>query len=359
MQYCCVECFNSPTLKQYIEDYGETGNCDFCGAQNVYCIQPTELEEKFIPIVGLYGIIENFMPLEDLKTWDGDFIWDKLNEDWDIFTFYEYGKQKELVEAIFAWRNPKDGDDQFLHSYVEMEDEYWGDEDEVSEKLGHEWDEFCEEIKYQNRYFPTRVIKLELLSELLIFQEEIIEADSHFYRARICHNSTKWQCSQMGKPSIEKSIQGRANPVGIPYLYISSDDKTAISEKRPAPQDKVTVGDFVVRTPLKVVNLRNPIIEDPFQYGDNLEFVMTHLGFLRKLGFELSKTISPTKADIEYIPLQYLCEFIKNMGFDGVVYKSSVSDGYNLAIFYDNKLECVSTELYEIDSIEYIPKKIP
>lgn len=238
MQYCCVECFNSQTLEQYIEDEGEIGNCDFCGAKNVYCIQPSELEEQFIPIVGLYEIIENFMPLEDLKTWGGNFIWEKLNEDWDIFTFYDYEKQKELVESIFAWRNPKDGDDQFLHSYVEMEDEYWGDKDEVSEKLGQEWDEFCEEIKYRNRYFPTKAIELELLSELLTFQEDIIEVDSHFYRARICHNSTKWQCSQMAKPPIEKSIQGRANPVGIPYLYIASDYKTAITEKIPAPSGR-------------------------------------------------------------------------------------------------------------------------
>lgn len=78
-----------------------------------------------------------------------------------------------------------------------------------------------------------------------------------------------------------------------------------------------------------------------------------HLGFLRKLGFELSKTISPKEAEVEYIPLQYLCEFIRTNGFDGVIYKSSVSEGYNVAVFSDTKVECVTTRLYEINNIMY------
>lgn len=353
MQYCCVNCFDSPTLKQYIKNEGKTGNCSFCGAQNVYCIEPAELEDKFIPIVELYDIIENFMPLDDLKTWDGDFIWEKLNEDWDIFTFYEYEKQEELVKAIFASRNPKDGNDQFLHSYVEMEDEYWGERDQVSEKLGEEWDSFCQEIKYKNRYFISKVLDLELLGELLSFQEESIHVDSHLYRSRISDSSAKLDPSQMGKPPIERSQPGRANPMGIPYLYVASNTETAIDEKRPFIKDKVVVGDFVVRTLLRVVDLRDPKVNDPFLYGDNLEFIVKHLGFLRKLGFELSKTISSKEAEIEYIPLQYLCEFIKMRGYDGVIYKSSVAEGYNLAIFSDDKLNCIETKLYEIKTVKY------
>jgi hypothetical protein len=81
--------------------------------------------------------------------------------------------------------------------------------------------------------------------------------------------------------------------------------------------------------------------------------VVDHLGFLRKLDFELSKTIGPKEAELEYRPLQYLCEFVKIRGYDGVVYKSSVAEGYNLAIFSDNKLPCIDSKLYEIKSIQY------
>lgn len=204
MQYCCVNCFNSEFLKEYVTENGELRNCSFCGAQNVCCIPPWELEDLFIPIVGLYDIIENFMPLEDLKTWDGDFIWEKLNEDWDVFAFYDYGSQEELVKAIFSNRDPKDGDYQFLHSFVEMEDEYWGDKDEVSDKLEKQWELFCEEIKFKNRYFPAKELNLELLSELLPFQTHIIETNSSLYRSRKSYTSGKIDPSEMGKPSVEK-----------------------------------------------------------------------------------------------------------------------------------------------------------
>lgn len=358
MAHCCVNCFNSQTLKDHIAADGKLGNCDFCESSAVYCIQPWALEELFTPLVSLYEIIENFMPLEDLKNWDGDFIWEKLNVDWGIFAFYDYAKHEELVRAIFSNRDPRDGEPQFLNSYVEMEDEYWGTKDEVSEKLGKEWEQFCEEIKFKNRYFPTRTLDPELLGELLSFQEEMVATDSHLYRARICDTLEKIEPINMGKPPIDMSRLGRANPLGIPYLYVASDVKTAIAEKRPFVKDRVTVGDFLVRSPLRAIDLRSPGVDDPFQYGDRLEFIVMHLGFLRKLGFELSKTISPKEGEIEYIPLQYLCEFIKTMGYDGVVYRSSVAEGYNLAIFSDSKLECIESELYEIKNIQYEYKKM-
>ena len=35
----------------------------------------------------------------------------------------------------------------------------------------------------------------------------------------------------------------------------------------------------------------------------------------------------PHGAPIDYVPSQYLCEFIKNCEYHGVVYSSSVGDG--------------------------------
>jgi len=54
------------------------------------------------------------MPLEDLKKCDGQFIWEKLNEDWDVFAFYDYEKQEELIRTIFLRGDPRDGDPQLL-----------------------------------------------------------------------------------------------------------------------------------------------------------------------------------------------------------------------------------------------------
>jgi len=158
----------------------------------------------------------------------------------------------------------------------------------------------------------------------------------------------------MGKPPAENSTSGRANPKGIAYLYLASDKETAMAEVRPYINDYITIGNFKVKNELSIIDLSNPIIDSPFKYGDKLKYFIGHIAFLKMLGYELSKTINPTNADLDYIPLQFLCEFIKNDGFDGVKYKSSMGNGYNLALFTDIKVVCYSTELYLIDNVDKI-----
>ena len=351
---CCVNCFNDKTVKDHIIQRGEIGDCGFCYSQSVYCIEPSDLEQLFLPLVQLYDIVEGFMPMEDLKEWQGQFIWERLNEDWDVFAFYDYGQQEALVRAIFAsMDHPKEDGFQHLHSYVVRQGEYWGDEDEVSDKMGEEWDDFCNEIKFGNRYFPTKEINTDLLSELLSYLEYVVEVGCVLIRARLSERGTLLACSEMGRPPINRSQHGRANPRGIPYLYLSSDSVTAIAEIRPDSGERVTVADFVVKEPIHAVDLRNPIIDDPFRFGYNLEFMCTYLKFVRRLGAELSKTVSPQEAELEYIPLQYICEFMKKMGFDGVLYRSSVAEGHNLAVFNDSRLECTKTELCEVGAVNY------
>ena len=69
------------------------------------------------------------------------------------------------------------------------------------------------------------------------------------------------------------------------------------------------------------------------------------------LGFILSKPVDRNKTSLEYLPTQYLCEFIKDQGFHGVLYNSFLGDGYNIVLFDETKVECVSTKLHEITSI--------
>ncbi len=62
------------------------------------------------------------------------------------------------------------------------------------------------------------------------------------------------------------------------------------------------------------------------------------LPFLERLGDELTRPVVPEAAAFDYIPSQYLCEFIKTCEYDGVIYRSSVGEGINLALF--NPLNC-------------------
>ena len=106
---------------------------------------------------------------------------------------------------------------------------------------------------------------------------------------------------------------------------------------------------------LKFADLRNPRQTiSPFSLTDDgLNQLFLDLNYLCHLGEELSKPILPREAHLEYLSSQYLCELIKDCGFDGVVYKSSVGDGDNFAIFYDENLEAIDIKCYKINNVNF------
>ena len=59
----------------------------------------------------------------------------------------------------------------------------------------------------------------------------------------------------------------------------------------------------------------------------------------------------PRSAAIDYIPSQYLCEFIKKIGFHGVIYRSSVSEGINLALFDPTLATPISISQYDVSRV--------
>jgi len=350
---CCEKCFDDRYIKEIIKEMGHIGDCDFCGSTNVLCVNPTDLADIFRPLVELYSPVENIMPLHDLKEGHGNHLVEKLQDDWEIFAFYDMRKQQELLEEMFSPIDPSDGYPLFLTSLVEREAEYWGTGYEISDRMRKQWQEFSYELKFNNRFFPQKKLDLERLSDLLSFFSTQFSKEALFFRARTPEIGKDLSLLEMGKPPPEKTKNGRANPKGISYLYLSSDAQTAISEVRPFVGAEVVVAQFVVKEDIELIDLRNPRIDSPFKYGENLEYILNHIGFLRILGEELSKPINPASEDIDYLPSQYLCEFIKSNGYDGVCYKSSTGLGFNIALFDDSKVEPITITKYFIRSIDY------
>jgi len=354
-----MNCFTDPVLREFIKNAEAIDNCSFCGSENIHCIAPNELQEIFEPLIRLYSPIENFMPMEELKEREGDFLWEKLQDDWELFTEEVSEKKEDLLTSISKPSDPKDESKrQYISSFVEMPSKYWGIHDNFSETMVQYWDKFCHELIFNNRYFPQIDFELELISDLISFMTRKIKKGNILYRARISSENIKIDPVNMGKPPSHRSQSGRANPKGIPYLYLGSNRKTVIAEARPLILDCITIGKFKVIESLDIIDLINPSIESPFRLKNDLEYLLMYLEFLRKLGEELSKTINPQVADLQYVPLQYLCEFIKNKGYDGVAYKSSLTKGYNLAIYSDQKVKCISTERHKVHNIKYTSKNI-
>lgn len=197
------------------------------------------------------------------------------------------------------------------------------------------WEQLRDELMYGNRYFPNVQIDQGRLEQLLPFLPAK-DMPSTWYRARICEEDNSFKIEEMGPPPKRIASHGRANPPGIPYLYLASSAETAVSEVRPHTGERVCVARFIIPTDSKLVDLRNPRqLVSPIELGDETEIgkLRSDVGFLERLGEELTRPVLPQGAAIDYVPSQFLCEFIKKCGYDGVVYRSAIGDGINLALF--------------------------
>lgn len=216
-----------------------------------------------------------------------------------------------------------------------------------------QWERLRDEMMYKNRWFLDVSVDTERLKALLVH----LPADNlpqRWYRARLISGEEVYSIDRMGAPPKRLVSHGRANPAGIPYLYLGSKPETAASEVRPHTGETACVADFTIATPLRAVDLRNPRkLVSPFLLGDarDIGLLRADIPFLERLGEELTCPVLPSGAAIDYIPSQYLCEFIKKQGYDGVVYRSSVSDGINLALFDPNKAVGGTVSLYNIKRV--------
>jgi hypothetical protein len=308
-----------------------------------------ELAELFYPLIGLYTPVEHFMPNAILKEYEGDPIGYHIHWDWQPFTTDNEADTDALLEAIFGKYDGTFGGGIDLESWVEVEDEWYGTTEEFSEERKEEWREFCDELIYNNRFFPSKAINLDVLNEHSILESNMPAGD-HLFRSRISKNGDLLLPENMGAPPQQLSQSGRANPKGIPYLYLATDIQTALIEVRPKTTDLITIGRFILRSDLKIFDMSNPKIDDPVALGEALPAVISRLSFYRMLGEELSRPINEDDKELLYIPTQYLCEYIKNNNYDGVAYKSGYGPGKNIALFDSSKVECAETLLYKINA---------
>jgi hypothetical protein len=216
------------------------------------------------------------------------------------------------------------------------------------------WEKLRDELMYHNRYFPETTIDLGRLESLLSsLTADVDEVPAQWYRARIQTSERPFRAREMGAPPKRIASHGRANPAGIPYLYLGSSPVAAVAEIRPHTGERACIADFTVRHGVRVVDLRNPReMVSPFllDAGD-IGKMRNDLPYLERLGDELTRPVLPQAAAIDYTPSQYLCEFIKNCGYQGVIYRSSVSDGMNLALFDPRLARCGAVTEYNVTRV--------
>jgi len=151
------------------------------------------------------------------------------------------------------------------------------------------------------------------------------------------------------KPRTHQAAEGRANPLGIPFLYAATHLETAIAEVRPWIGSYVSVAQFPLRRDVYVVDC---VTGDRriMAYAGEPEPLERQRQVWQDIDQAFSQPVTRGDDVASYAPTQVIAEFLRENGLDGVAYGSSLGPGHNLALFDLEVADPVNRQLVVIKS---------
>lgn len=364
MAHICIFCVKDHHLKDLIRKEGGSGQCSMCG-ENGQVID-TERHRFFQLTKALVRYY--FSEWDYNEHWGGDgyeslFYGDdnrffdesraKSEEDYEaivqsitagpvyedyekgvtVFAGYTDGMQNMLLKAVYA-----DLDPHILH---------------ISERL-----------KTEN-HFDLEGEILEILEKYRDVASLILDKNMILYRARVGVKEKKRSFSmgfetefhyspfkgeEIGAPPPYIANSGRVNRAGVSFLYCATEKYTAISEVRPHPGDRVSLAKFLLRRETRVFDLSSTLLLYFFESDEMLD----KLKPLNTMGFLINETIPPSER-IRYSITQLIADCIRQLGFEGIAFNSTVGVGKNIVLFDQGitSQDESSAEVVNIESVEY------
>jgi hypothetical protein len=159
------------------------------------------------------------------------------------------------------------------------------------------------------------------------------------------------------KPLRDRAVEGRANPKGIPCLYLSNRKETALSEVRPWLGSLISLAQFETTRELAIVDCSTD--ERPRQrISTQPPFIIISPDEWNKaVWYDIDQAFSkPVTRDDEtpdYVPTQVIAELFKSNGFDGLAYQSKFGQGHNLALFDLDAADLINCGLEEVEEIKF------
>ncbi len=226
---------------------------------------------------------------------------------------------------------------------------------------------FSYSVKNKSRYILEEDSQnfLEEIRNTCVSRVKIIPPNTIMWRAQMGHDTMPFYDHDIHiddmlipypekrmRPLPDSASEGRANPKGIPCLYVASNKETAMSEIRPWLSSVVSVASFSNLQELRVIDFSKYHNGNlPFYFSEpdedkKIEAVWTHID----RAFSEPVTNSDQKSD--YAPTQIIAELIKSLGYDGIAFKSSLSDGLNLALFNLDSVNFKGCKLFTVNNIQ-------
>jgi len=231
----------------------------------------------------------------------------------------------------------------------------------------HSYRLFADEVRNDNRYVFSKQTNQFLSSFVQLARRFTLKLgkDKELYRSqRGCENepltdekgnkleAVRPLSPDRMKPLPSEAKEGRVNPKGIAYLYLSNDIDTALAESRPWLGEPVSLGYFNVMRNLKLVSFTE----------DNISLIppilLLDMARIDRIVWEdinraFSRPVLRYEEATDYIPTQILAEVLKREKYDGVFYKSRLGRGANIALFDIDSAELTKCALVEVSNIKY------
>lgn len=363
MSRICKTCSEDRVLKNIIKKKGVKGTCSLCGKKSKRVIDTSE--DIFIKTIAC--LIRYYFSEWEYHSKLGGVGFDRLlSKDNSIFNY-----PKKVDEEII---------DDFLMSFVD--DLYENKDISLITAYGRDiYNHFpqnavsvgsqdllfliSKELEKQN-YFLVEPKFEPHFKKIKEYVAQHISSGEVFFRARIGatksasdyifeKSSTKdyftpYQNEEIGAPPILIASAGRVNRPGVSYLYLASDINTAISEIRPHPGEKVSLGEFIAKNDLTIADVSTHHLIEKLMSDEGLESLALIIGIEKTLS-----TATPPGNSTFYGITQFITEMIRKLGFDGICFRSSVGSGKNLVVFDPNNFEWrpSSGNVYSIEKVTY------
>lgn len=348
---CCIECFKDSELKAIISSIGKVGDCLICGCRNTY-IYDTEnddyLAEYFDELLDIYTC-KDFLP----KAYPPlllNSISNEMIHRWGIFNI-ETGKIDELIREIC--KEKYESEQQLFTDKVGILK--LGDSNYLNNNCifrTYDWDTFKYSLTNVNRFYSDQ-INADVLDKLCKNICVEYKAGTILYRARISDENGFKNKNEMLAPPADLSNAGRANSTGISCLYLADNIDTTIHEIRARHLDYISVASFQLKYDLKIIDLSYLDRLSTFSTEFDFTWFAANIGHLKKIANEIAKPLRRQDSVLDYLPTQYISDFVKHAGYNGIKYKSTVSDGNNLAIFDQENVKINEIKLYHINDLIY------
>ena len=337
--YICKDCFRDDELRSEVSSNANRDDkCDVCGNSGKL-IDFTEFHNFFDALLSLFTSSD-----KSNKT-----IVDIIQDEWNLF------KDKDVAKTLLS-------DVIKTHNYEFSIDTFVDYIDEIKERISI-WERLKISVKEKSRFF-TNMDEFAQYNYLTIGKS--LSIGQKLYRSRVTPiGQKKIKCEKMGCPPKELATAGRANPIGIPYLYLSDSAKTTYFEVRAVYLDKLSVGTFKIERNLKLIDFVYDV--NLFLSYDNglisLKDAIIKKKVIESISSDLSKPLRRYDSELEYVPTQLICEYCKGIvdsdgaTADGITFESSLhKGGRNFVLFDESSAKCIRVDSHEITKID-IDKK--